>query len=111
MDVERSPGCVDREFEHLSYDIESRDTSDGRPRFIEVKGRLSGMDITVTRNQILYSLDKPDDFSLAIVEWLPDDGHSVHYFRRPFQRESDFGSRGGRRVRLSGGSGASARVS
>ena len=47
--------------------------------------------ITVTRNEILYSLNKPDDFILAIVEFLDDDRHQVHYLRRPFQREPDFG--------------------
>lgn len=93
MEVERSLGFepVDREFEKLGYDIESRDPATGRLRFIEVKGRVSGADITVTRNEILYSLNKPTDFILAIVEWLSDDEHSVHYVREPFSREPDFG--------------------
>lgn len=61
-------------------------------RFIEVKGRVSGAPtITVTRNEILYSLNKPEDFILAIVEFLDDTAHRVHYLRRPFQREPDFG--------------------
>jgi hypothetical protein len=47
--------------------------------------------ITVTRNEILYSLNKPDDFILAIVEFHDDGSHRVHYVRRPFQREPDFG--------------------
>jgi len=47
--------------------------------------------ITVTRNEILYSLNKPDDFILAIVEFLDGDSHRVHYVRQPFQREPDFG--------------------
>jgi SNF2 family DNA or RNA helicase len=81
----------DREFEKLGYDIESRVPGTGRLRFLEVKGRVTGADvITVTRNEILYSLNKPDDFILAIVEFLPD-GHRVHYVRKPFQREPDFG--------------------
>ena len=42
--------------------------------FIEVKGRVSGADtITVTKNEILYSLNKPEDFILAIVEFLDGD--------------------------------------
>jgi hypothetical protein len=45
----------------------------------------------VTRNEILYSLNKPDDFILAIVEFQQDGTHRVHYVRRPFQREPDFG--------------------
>jgi hypothetical protein len=94
MDVERRLGCepVDREFEKLGYDIESRDPRTSRLRFLEVKGRISGAaTITVTKNEILYSLNKPQDFILAIVEFLPGDAHRVHYVRRPFQREPDFG--------------------
>ena len=65
----------------------------GRLRFIEVKGRVSGAaNILVTRNEILYSLNKPDDYILAIVEFLGDDDHRVHYVRQPFQREPDFGA-------------------
>ena len=94
MDVERGLGFepTDREFEKLGYDIESRVPETGKLRFIEVKGRVSGAaSITVTRNEILYSLNKPDDFILAIVEFLGDDGHRVHYVRRPFGQEPDFG--------------------
>ena len=47
--------------------------------------------ITVTRNEILYSLNKPDDFILALVEFRADGGHDVRYLRQPFQREPDFG--------------------
>ena len=86
MDVERQLGYepVDREFEKLGYDIESRDPRTGRLRFLEVKGRVTGAaTITVTKNEILYSLNKPEDFILAIVEFLPDDAHRVHYVRRP----------------------------
>ena len=42
--------------------------------------------ITVTKNEILTSLNKPDDYILAIVEFLPEGGHRVHYVRRPFER-------------------------
>ncbi|HAM22364.1 MAG TPA: hypothetical protein DCQ04_08825, partial [Actinobacteria bacterium] len=57
-----------------------------------VKGRVSGAPtITVTRNEILYSLNKPDDFILAIVEFTGEDTHRCHYLRQPFQREPDFG--------------------
>jgi len=95
LEVERRLGFepTDREYEKLGYDIESRDPSTGRLRFLEVKGRISGAaTITVTKNEILYSLNKPDDFILAIVEFLDGDTHRVHYVRRPFQREPDFGA-------------------
>jgi len=94
MDVERGLGFlpVDREQEKLGYDIESHDKNSGKLRFIEVKGRSSGAGtITVTRNEILYSLNKPEDFILAIVEFMSDDTHRVHYLRLPFRREPDFG--------------------
>jgi len=93
MTVEENLGFqpVDREFEKLGYDIESRIPGSGKLRFIEVKGRVSGAPtITVTRNEILYSLNKPDDFILAIVEFLDEVNHKVHYLRQPFQREPDF---------------------
>jgi SNF2 family DNA or RNA helicase len=94
MEVERTLGFepTDHEFDKLGYDIESLERSTGRLRFLEVKGRVSGAaTITVTKNEILYSLNKPDDFILAIVEFLDGDAHRVHYVRRPFQREPDFG--------------------
>jgi hypothetical protein len=93
MEVERSLGFepVDREYERLGYDIESRIPGTGKLRFIEVKGRITGAEtITVTKNEILYSLNKPEDFILAIVEFLDETSHRVHYIRRPFQREPDF---------------------
>jgi len=94
MDVERSLGFepVDREIEKLGYDIESRVPGTGRLRFIEVKGRRADADaITVTRNEILYALNKPEDFILAIVEFRDGDEAQVHYVRSPFRREPDFG--------------------
>jgi len=94
MEIEKSLGYepFDREFEKLGYDIESRIPNTGRLRFIEVKGRITGArTLTVTRNEILYSLNKPDDFILAIVEFMGNNEHQVHYLRSPFHREPDFG--------------------
>ena len=94
MGIERRLGFdpTDREFDKLGYDIESRVPGTGKLRFIEVKGRVSGADtITVTKNEILFSLNMPDDFILAIVEFLEGNSHRVHYLRQPFQREPDFG--------------------
>ena len=95
MEVERSLGFepVDREFERLGYDVESRDPHGNTGlRFIEVKGRVAGADtVTVTKNEILYSLNQPEAFILALVEFLEDGGERVNYLRRPFRREPDFG--------------------
>ena len=94
MEIERSLGFepVDRELDKLGYDIESRVPGTGKLRLIEVKGRIEGADtVTVTRNEVLYSLNKPDDFILALVEFQSDTDHRALYLRRPFQREPDFG--------------------
>ncbi len=94
MEVEQRLGFmpVDREFEQLGYDIESRDPATGHLRFIEVKGRVAAAEtITVTKNEILYSLNKPEHYILALVAFQPDGTHQVAYLRRPFQREPDFG--------------------
>ena len=40
----------------------------------------------MTKNEILYSFNKPDDFILALVEFLDGETHRVHYLRRPFER-------------------------
>lgn len=93
MEVERSLGFepVDREFDKVGYDIESKDPKTGKLRFIEVKGRASGeQTLTVSRNEILYSLNTPDDFILGMVEFVQGGAHQVHYLRQPFQREPDF---------------------
>jgi SNF2 family DNA or RNA helicase len=94
MEIERQLGYepIDRETDKVGYDIESRVPGTGKLRFIEVKGRVAGADIvTVTKNEILYSLNKPDDFILAIVEFHSDGSYNTRYLRRPFQREPDFG--------------------
>ena len=93
VEIERGLGFVpvDREFDKLGYDIESAIPGTGRLRFIEVKGRVAGADtVTVTKNEILYSLNKPEDFILALVEFIDGQSHRVRYVRRPFQREPDF---------------------
>jgi hypothetical protein len=94
MEIERGLGFVpvDREFEKLGYDIESAIPGTGRLRFIEVKGRVASADtVTVTMNEILYSLNKPEDFILAMVGFGADGSHEVRYLRRPFGQEPDFG--------------------
>ena len=95
MALERDLGFepTDRELEKLGYDIESRAPGAGKLRFIEVKGRAADADsITVTRNEVLTALNKPEDFILAIVRFAEDGGHEVRYVREPFGREPDFGA-------------------
>lgn len=58
-----------------------------------MKGRVSGAaTLSVTRSEILYSLNRPEDYILGIVEFLAGGEHRVRYVREPFQREPDFGS-------------------
>jgi superfamily II DNA or RNA helicase len=86
MQAERDLGFdpVDREFEKLGYDIESR-TPQGRLRFLEVKGRVADADtITVTKNEVLCSLNSPETFILALVEFHANGSSRVRYLRQPF---------------------------
>lgn len=94
MEAERHLGRDPRDVheENRGYDIESGIPGTGRLLFLEVKGRAAGArTVTITKNEILTALNKPDEFLLAIV---PVDGEvagAPRYVRRPFQREPDFG--------------------
>ena len=78
----------------VGYDIESRIPDHMRGegpclRFIEVKGRRKGSTtVTVTRNEIITALNKPDEFILAIVEVDGTQTHTI-YLRTPFSSEPD----------------------
>ncbi len=90
--AERGLGFEPRDVsaDKCGYDIESRISATGRLRFIEVKGRVRGADtVTVTKNEILTALNKPDDFILALVTVDGETGEP-RYVREPFQREPDF---------------------
>jgi superfamily II DNA or RNA helicase len=94
MDYERSLGYspTDRELEKLGYDIESLSADKGQVRFIEVKGRQADAShITVTQNEVRYSLNQPDRFILAIVQFATDGSHKLHYITNPFDKEPGFG--------------------
>lgn len=93
MEAERRLGFDPRDVhtQNLGYDIESPVPNTGRLRFIEVKGRVDGAKvITVTKNEILTGLNKPDDFILAVV-LIDGDQSTVRYIRQPFSKEPDFG--------------------
>lgn len=79
----------------LGWDIESRIPGTGKLRFIEVKGRIEGATtVTVSKNEILAGLNKPEDFFLALVEVNFNDEKiitkAVNYIQHPFQKEPDF---------------------
>ena len=86
---------VDVSDANLGWDIESRIPGTGKLRFIEVKGRVAGArTITVTKNEILAGLNKPEDYLLVVVEVEFVDGQTragaIHYMAAPFQKEPDF---------------------
>ncbi|HAB19023.1 MAG TPA: hypothetical protein DCE44_21610 [Verrucomicrobiales bacterium] len=94
---ERSLGFEPRDVckENRGYDIESRYPKDhakaGQLRFIEVKGRVAGADtVSVTKNEILTALNKPDDFILALVFVEAGRAEKPRYLDRPFEQEPDF---------------------
>ena len=92
--AERESGFEPRDVsaEKVGYDVESRDPSTGRLRFVEVKGRIEGAEtITVTRNEILTCLNKPDRFWLAIVKVSDGVPSEPVYLKAPFTKEPDFG--------------------
>ncbi len=47
--------------------------------------------MTVTKNEVLYSLNRPDSYILALVAFDEHGGHDVRYLRQPFQRKPYFG--------------------
>lgn len=78
------------------YDVESFVPETARRleayalRFIEVKGRAKGATtVTVSKNEILTALNKPEEFILAIVEVDGSDTHTV-YLKHPFKNAPDF---------------------
>ena len=102
MAMETSLGYIPRDvsLDKCGYDIESSIPGVGKLRFIEVKGRIEGAEtVTITKNEILTALNKPDDYILAIVE-VPlsetmidgqEDQCPVRYVKTPFLKEPDFG--------------------
>jgi superfamily II DNA or RNA helicase len=91
LEAERRLGYAPRDVsdQNLGYDVESAIPGTGRLRFIEVKGRIRGAEtVTITKNEILTALNKPDDFILAIG--LIGDDVELRYVRKPFGREPDF---------------------
>ncbi len=97
MSIEREMGFqpTDVSAVKCGYDIESRipdKLSENKSclRFIEVKGRKSDADsVTVTKNEILTALNKPDEFILAVVQVMGDRTHTT-YYQNAFHEVPDF---------------------
>ena len=91
MEIERRLGYVpaDVSAKKCGYDVESEipkelRADDGCLRFIEVKGRAKGATtVTVSKNEILTGLNRPEEFILAIVEVDGTAARTV-YLKKPF---------------------------
>jgi superfamily II DNA or RNA helicase/predicted nucleotidyltransferase len=71
------------------FDIRSRDPVTDELFFVEVKGRVLGAPtVTVTKNEILTALNKPEHFLLALVT-VDADTTDVRYLRQPFRATED----------------------
>lgn len=93
MDIERHLGFTPRDVsaQKIGYDVESeipkerRDESGACLRFIELKGRARGATtVTVSKNEMLYGLNSPNEFILAIVEVDGQQTRTV-YLKEPFK--------------------------
>ena len=85
----------DRSADNCGYDIESAVPDGARDggcalRMIEVKGRAAGSTtVTVSHNEVMCALNRPDAFILALVE--VDGGVTrTTYIRRPFTNPPDY---------------------
>ena len=101
INIEKELGFVPKDVsaEKCGYDVESYVPEERRQknsclRFIEVKGRSIGADtITVTKNEILTALNKPEEFILAVVEVDGTQTHTV-YLKKPFNIPLQFEATG-----------------
>lgn len=98
MDIETELGFVPHDVSaaKVGYDVESDIPKQLRPegasslRFIEVKGRTKGAtSVTVSKNEILTGLNKPEEYILAIVEIDGQNTRTI-YLKRPFRNAPDF---------------------
>lgn len=98
MRIESSLGYKPKDVSAVKcgYDVESfvpeqiRRLQTYALRFIEVKGRTKGATtVTVSKNEILTALNKPDEFILAIVEVDNEVTHTI-YLKHPFKNAPDF---------------------
>lgn len=99
INIEKSFGFEPKDVSAIKcgYDVESyipearrMHPTDNALRMIEVKGRIKGATtVTVSKNEILTALNKPEEFILAIVEVDGKDTHII-YLKHPFKNAPDF---------------------
>jgi hypothetical protein len=95
MSAERTLGNTptDVSAQKVGYDIASYDPVTEHLRFIEVKGRIDGADsVMITRHELITSLNKADQFILAIVRVSDGFAGRPSYIRGALDtREPPFG--------------------
>jgi hypothetical protein len=94
MEAETRAGRIPKDVsaDKCGYDIESGVPGSGKLLFIEVKARMAGAaTVTITKNEIMTALNKPENFVLAIVTVEDGKAGQPRYVRKPFLREPDFG--------------------
>ncbi|MBI5915077.1 MAG: DEAD/DEAH box helicase family protein [Bacteroidetes bacterium] len=90
LELQLGNSPCDRSAEKTGFDIESLDSRTGSLRFLEVKGRRKdATTITITKNEILCSLNLPQQFYLAVA-FVEGNSVEVHYVQGAFQTEPDF---------------------
>ena len=98
IQIENSLGYKPKDVsaDKCGYDVESfvpdaaRRLAEYALRMIEVKGRTKGATtVTVSKNEILTALNKPEEFILAIVEVDGSRTHTI-YLKHPFKNAPDF---------------------
>lgn len=91
VEKELSNTAKDRSKEKIGYDIESLCSQTGNLRFLEVKGRRKdATTVTITKNEIIYGLNLPEQFILALA-FVDGKRVEVHYVQNAFRFEPDFG--------------------
>ncbi len=91
VEMELSNAAKDRSKEKIGYDIESLCSQTGNLRFIEVKGRRKdATTVTITKNEIIYGLNLPEQFILALA-FVDGKRVEVYYVQNAFRFEPDFG--------------------
>lgn len=91
VEKELNNAAKDRSKEKIGYDIESLCSQTGNLRFIEVKGRRKdATTVTITKNEIIYGLNLPEQFILALA-FVDGKRVEVHYVQNAFRFKPDFG--------------------
>ncbi len=86
LDTERKLGFIPRDVSdpNLGYDVESAVPDSGPLRFLKVKDLVpGGTTVTLTRSALVTSLNKPEQFILALAILDPHND-TVRYTRLPF---------------------------